>query len=319
MKKNRIAYILLLALGAYLAVLYDAYVSLLVLWLLFIVPLLSGLCLPVWRRMVKVTLQLEDGVVEQGGQGKVVLTVENRSILPLLHGTCELFCKHELDEKPQRRRILFSVDGRGKERVTVSLSCAHCGTISVFSRNVRFVDYFGLFSSKKAMECSQQIAVLPKLSQWTELDTADTAEGEEQETVDLYAEQGVELKEIREYRQGDLLKQIHWKLSSKKGKRMTKVYEREEGERVQLFFHLLYQGEKPDFTWYDTRVKEQLCQCMERLEQQRPHEVVWYDAASRAFFTVAIRREEDVQMVLEQEIRSGIAVQEPEYEQMLSE
>ena len=136
---------------------------------------------------------------------------------------------------------------------------------------------------------------------------------EEGDSWDLYAEAGMEQKEIREYRPGDSLKHIHWKASAKKNKWMTREMESGQNTREILFFALLYE-ETPNFSWYDRKMEELFAKSLYHLEQGTPHEVVWYHPKDDVFTTMEIQEEADLYLLAEQIILAGFAPKKEAYD-----
>ena len=119
---------------------------------------------------------------------------------------------------PFRGRLKLKECFTGKSRYYLTpedLPTDHCGSVSVTAEGVRVCDYLGLFSFP--VRCREQKTVLirPK-SVMTEL-PQDTQQviipGWKPKSGGGYAEN----HELRPYRPGDSLNQIHWKLSAKTG------------------------------------------------------------------------------------------------------
>ena len=161
MNKNRVAYVLFVAVGIYLAILYDRYPSVIVLWLLVIVPLVSGIFIPFWNHFVVVSASLENTVEQQGEKGTVWITIENKTILPVLQGVCYLTYQHELEERAESIKVPFSINARDREKIKVPFQCEHCGSVTFELKKVRVIDYFGIFAYTKKMNEKLVLAVLP--------------------------------------------------------------------------------------------------------------------------------------------------------------
>ncbi|CDE44577.1 putative uncharacterized protein [Clostridium sp. CAG:411] len=322
MNKNRVAYVLFVAVGIYLAILYDRYPSVIVLWLLVIVPLVSGIFIPFWNHFVVVSASLENTVEQQGEKGTVWITIENKTILPVLQGVCYLTYQHELEERAESIKVPFSINARDREKIKVPFQCEHCGSVTFELKKVRVIDYFGIFAYTKKMNEKLVLAVLPKCEE-TE-DWQETSEDVSQQdavvdvSMDLYAGNSEEQRDIREYRPGDSLKWIHWKVSSKRQQLMTREFEEEQGEKDILLFSMLYEkGETTDFAWYDKRIRAFAEVSMGKLLLNGPYEVIWFQPKEKQFYTVKVERQEQLYGVWEQMIRAGVGEKPLEYEMEL--
>ena len=114
-------------------------------------------------------------------------------------------------------RIKHSFTGESRRYVTGSgLPTEHCGCITVTAEKVRVCDYLGIFSFPARHAAPKSMLVrptpvpipdLPSMKQWTAARWKPKVGGG-------FAEN----HELRLYRPGDSLNQVHWKLSAKTGK-----------------------------------------------------------------------------------------------------
>ena len=315
MIKNRLEYIFFVIAACYLAMMFNRYPSVVVLWMIVVVPLLMGVSVLGAKKKVAFSMHAEQSVIEQGEDAELLLTWKNRSIFPVAKGKCEIVYQHELDNRERKETIYFCVDSRSKEQQKITLQCPHCGKITGCATKMQMIDYFGLFVSKKKLEEIQTFVVTPSVKEILEEEESSVTEQMEEEgdSWDLYAETGMEQKEIREYRPGDSLKHIHWKASAKKNKWMTREMESGQNTREILFFALLYE-ETPNFSWYDKKMKELFVKSLYHLEQGTPHEVVWYHPKDDVFTTMEIQEECDLYLLAEQIILAGFAPKKEAYD-----
>lgn len=323
MKKNRIGYLLFVLVGIYLLVLYDEYVSLVMFLLLLVMPFFPCLCFPFWKRKIEVRSGVSERIIKMGEECKFTIQLTNQSIFPITNGTLQVRYRHQLDEAYQEKKIWFHLDGKSSEKVTVTFSGSHCGMVELFFDKVRVYDYFGLASvslfNKGKKGKIHEVMVVPEF-EYTEEEQDVLAEENQEITIDAYGEDSSEVKGIREYRQGDPLKNIHWKLSSKQRQLMVKEYSQDETERERFIFSLLYEeGEDAGYDWYDEKMDELVNTSMSLLVEQRPHEVVWYHPKGKYFETTRIDLAQDIGFLVEKVIREGIGQKEADYELLLKE
>ncbi len=110
----------------------------------------------------------------------------------------------------------------GKKRYLpgVKLPTGHCGLLECCLRKVRFYDCLGLFFRTPRRQPPHRLFIHP-----APLPVADFPELEQRLTLSWRPKPGgglAENHEIRLYRPGDSLNQIHWKLSAKTGKSMIR-------------------------------------------------------------------------------------------------
>ena len=110
----------------------------------------------------------------------------------------------------------FSPIRRGKEAYLM-LESPRCGKISVDVTDIRIFDLLGLFRRKQAVDAHAGMLVLPDTFEpKIELSAPDMPDIESDEYSAVRpGDDPSELFGIRDYREGDMLKSIHWKLSEK--------------------------------------------------------------------------------------------------------
>ena len=103
-----------------------------------------------------------------------------------------------------------------RKSAAVNLPTAHCGCITVVPEKVRVYDYLGLFALKCKAGEPAQVLVMPKAVKVPQLPELEQflARAWRPKPGGGFAEN----HELRLYRPGDSLNQIHWKLTAKTGK-----------------------------------------------------------------------------------------------------
>ena len=184
---------------------YQKWLSGLLLTMVIFLPWLSLLLSLPAMFACKVQLQCPDAVM--AGNGAVV--------------SCEARCRLPLPEIRGTYRAVWIFYGKKKHiALGKKLPTPHCGAVKLRRIRVRICDYLGLFSFPVGKKQERVILVrptpmkpreVPDLSRFVASVTRPKAGGGYSENHDL-----------RLYRPGDNLRQIHWKLSAKAGKLMVR-------------------------------------------------------------------------------------------------
>lgn len=323
MRKNRIIYLLFVLAGVYLAILYDEYISLVILLLLLVMPLISLLCFPFWRKQIKVRSSSSETIIKMGEECKFIIQLTNQSIFPVTNGTLQVNYRNQLDEDFQEKNIRFQLDGKGSQKIIMTFYGKHCGMLEFFCDDIFVYDYFGRHSikikNKQEKKKKVEVMVVPDY-EYTDEQLEEEIGSEKEHSLDIYGEDNSEVKGIREYRQGDALKHIHWKLSSKQKQLMVKEFTSERSERERFVFSMVYEKkEEVCYEWYDEKMDELVNVSMSMLLEQRPHEVVWYHPKGNYFETTKIDAVEDIGYLVERVIREGIGKKTESYELLLKD
>ena len=312
-------YVLALVGAIYLAILFDRYPTMILLWIVVLAPLWGAVCVAVWKRTIQVTCSLADSVAQKGEDTAVYLTISNRSPFPLQEGRILFSVQHQLEEEPQQQQISCSVDGFATERIRIPVSCTHCGMVEFGVKQFRTIDYFGIFSGRKKQNAGETLIVLPNLLSEEQLET-ETLQKEQLEPagenqITVYGEPEDVSGTVREYRLGDAPKQIHWKLSAKKQQWMVREYQMEAEQRRVVYFAFVYGDMQPDYDWYDEKIETFLHNGQKLLEEQQKYEVVWYHPGEETVYQEVVEQETELLLLTEKIIEGGIGAS-PGAEQM---
>jgi len=107
---------------------------------------------------------------------------------------------------------------------TYEIPCPHRGVYAAGVYLVRAVDVFGLFAlHRKIKDCTFTIEVAPRVYRTSAMELGAGETGPE--APNRSAEDDASPSGIREWKDGDELKKIHWKLSMRKRELMVRTYE----------------------------------------------------------------------------------------------
>ena len=143
---------------------------------------------------------------------RVVLQIENPSRLP-----CGLEVKNLLTGASERVVRRTAILPRGRSEVALELSSDCCGRIRTELKSLRLYDCFWLLPVRCGAGAHASVTVQPDTFPMEVRVLANVNSPEESE---VYSQEkpGNDLTEtfqIRDYREGDSIRQIHWKLSTK--------------------------------------------------------------------------------------------------------
>ena len=148
----------------------------------------------------------------------------------------------QLIDRESRRSFLY------KRSADAGMGIKQVGPISVC-----FTDPFGFFEFEVFGEEVLDVEVLPKVEELPQLNISGSAHSQNYGVYNMGAKgSSVNFVGIREYEQGDSLKNIAWKLSAKKGELLVKEFEKMVNAEVSIFLNLepsLQIGSKELSTW----------------------------------------------------------------------
>ena len=136
---------------------------------------------------------------------------------------------------------------RDFEKIKIPLKADYCGEGSVFIKSVTLIDYLGVYKKKLSLdELSKYIKVLPSIPDTgTQVEVIKSAssnmsfdDSDEETNETSLGLTGVPGYDHRQYVEGDPLKRINWKMSSKRNILMVRLDEKVTS--ASLVFRLDY-------------------------------------------------------------------------------
>lgn len=212
MAAYRLGYILLLICGAVFSQVYAGHLSSVVFLSLLIMPVVSLLITLIQRFTFKLTFDSVLQKAERGDNLKFQITALNRFILPCSNVLITAIMPGTLDKRDAR--LIFSLCPFQKKNLYLTYGADFRGEYECTLDKVYFYDYFKIFRIGKKLNITKKILIVPKLY---DTDAAEplSVSSDEESQAQVSAAMGSERSFIRKYADGDDVRRIHWKLSSK--------------------------------------------------------------------------------------------------------
>ena len=227
MKRSRVLWVLWLLLAAVYCLIRNDSFGYLLLACSLVLPFLSGIL--TGRSAKGLTAEV---TVSAGGEKNAALDgtllLKNKSLVSAGRLVCTIRCENLLTGEIETSELPAAVPAKGQAQVGFSLKSRHAGRIRVTLEAVRSVDPFGLFSFAAPMagEASAVTLVEPQ-SFGLEIQIAYGESANMDSDEYSMKKAGYDPSEtfaIREYRPGDRIRQIHWKLTEKFDNLMVRDY-----------------------------------------------------------------------------------------------
>ncbi len=294
MNKRNIPYIITYSLEILLvllvAVFYRQPLLAVLLLLLIIMPPLSIIITK--REMEKLTVAIASKNPETTRDGiiNIIIKANYKGIIPLLNCTVSFTYENLFYPHSEIQDFTFPAETKREGIFTLPFSVTKAGMIVFNATTLNVTDYLHLYTFTKPMDIKLDIPVLPldipapvypkKKSTPTEGD------GEITEIPTSSGEKTRDLKELREYRDGDRLKDIHWKLTAKTDEIMVREYE----EIKELYYTIL-----PilDVDSLQDTLEVFLAISKDLLKEREPFAVNIYNSSDKTFDMCIITEEED--------------------------
>ena len=267
---RRVLYALLL-LGALLfQITNDNYLAYFLLSLVVVMPVLSlALSLP-GMLGCRVELSAVPAALDRGGDGQWLLTVDTPNALPLARLSVALVGENLLTGETERRKLRLSGVAR-RRPVELSAPTGHCGLLELQAKKITVYDCLGLFSRRVAPPPPARLLCRP-VPIPAELPALPEGQGTRSAPAGALRQGPGEDCDLRDYRPGDPMRSVHWKLTSKWDKLIVR-------ERTQGFtpLPLLTLDRFGPPARLDRLLDRVLGVSQALLAVQRPHNLLWLD------------------------------------------
>lgn len=214
-------YILLTALVFVFHILYKGDLSFILLVFLLIMPLLLFIILMIQSAMLKIYVEHTSDTAERGKPETIRIHLENRCFLPVT--SCKVTLRYKCcfpPDKPLSEKYSLTVPVAplsSKEILNINFTPQHCGYMDISSKSAVISDLIGLTFIRKKLRYGNKIIVLPNISPFgKDMEKSFAYDTESDTFSDIRpGDDPSEIFELREYRGGDRMNRIHWKLSSR--------------------------------------------------------------------------------------------------------
>ena len=166
---------------------------------------------------------IRDGVLN------IKITSNYSGLIPLLNCIMDFTFENMFYPHPEPQEFIFPAETRRTGEFTLPFSVTKAGMIKFQVTNINVTDYLHLYTFTKPMPITLEVPVVPKDVPAPYYPkkrvSAAASDGDPSEIYTKGGEKTRDIKQLREYRSGDRLKDIHWKLTAKTDELMVREYE----------------------------------------------------------------------------------------------
>jgi len=235
------------------------------------------------RRLLFVQ-NLSESVINKGEETEYRVSLRNRSPFPMSGIKCgfdlsDAFYSDARDAQvylaPMEKGV-FSYTLRGRYR----------GFYEIGITEMESLDFLGMFRLRKKIPERMQISVYPRIINVEGFPLWRSLMNQEQSRRDLAIEDYEEISDVREYRESDPIKKIHWKLSARFDNWIVKNYQTTAWDATAIIFDVTSAG----MALEDRLIEIAVGLGCEILRKQRPVTLIYgengrYDAFSMQDFS----------------------------------
>lgn len=169
------------------------------------------------------------------------ILVKNKGIMAAGRFQVRIRFGYRYGKKKYRVRMFGLAGGYGENQLSFEIYTPYCGLLELELERVRFYDYLSLFSVGKKQKEKMQLLVLPQeqplsmVHDWPEWSKTMPFQ---EDWIRIDGNEQMEIRQLREYQQGDDTRRIHWKQSARMQQLWVKELERETDFGIDFFLEL---------------------------------------------------------------------------------
>lgn len=244
MRRNRILYIIMALAFLVFSIVYQSRISAVLLIAAAVYPVIAALCAFIASRTAEAGFIEKREVHPKETDIEIWLYVRSRSILPL--APVELQCN-----LPDRdtglfcaKRVYAAVPPFGKCRISVSAMHLYRGSYVAEISRISVFDPLRIICVSRKISSEETLVFLPRRLDIGELPAEARGENSSNPAPLLQGERE-DFSHVREYRPGDIMQLVHWKLTAKLDDLMIKQYDEATEHKTAVVCDYTFEGATP--------------------------------------------------------------------------
>lgn len=294
MAKYRFFYIVFFIVSTVLMFSYKSKLTSVLFLISLIIPIISFVLLIISKSALNIKIGYRTLTSEKFENTDISVTISNRFVIPLSPGELVGYFPYKNSEKFEWQKIMVSVPPLSSITVNFNTPVKYRGIYKSGVESFVFYDLFKIFKARKKVEKYENYIVLPrKLVIEPIIDTGDgDSETLSQNSFSLDKNA---FASIREYNQGDAIKNIHWPMSAKHDTLMVKQMERSIGGSCIIIPDLneYFPFEEDNAEATDSIIEVMLALNLSLISMKQSCLNAWYSPADKQCEQFSVKNEED--------------------------
>ncbi|ACL76061.1 DUF58 domain-containing protein [Ruminiclostridium cellulolyticum] len=237
MRKNRITFIFLFILSIVFLYNFGGFVSYFF-FNTFLALLILSIAYTIFIFVrIKFIQEIDKRVIIKGENVKLVVKISNEDILLYPYVFASFYSSHSA-LKGENSSQSLSINPKSHKEFIFDMECKFRGEYEVGLREIYIEDFLGLIKLKYKIPEPKKIIVYPKIEHLSNFSILSSGSSDSQSVENGIQDNMNNIKDIREYIDGDSFRKIHWKLTARNDKLMIKNYEGSIDANVNILLDL---------------------------------------------------------------------------------
>ncbi len=233
----------------------------------------------------------DDGEVEKYAKTAFTVYVENPLPLPYPFVDVDITVPSDHAVRCESRRLTLSLAPFALYELKTPVVFSYRGRYEIGVKSLYIWDLLRIFRIRADIDSEASVFVVPRRITLEGAPDTGSADVDSDSSKSVIGAERSEMNDVRSYRQGDHMKQIHWKLSSKQQELVTKEYTMNSGKTAYLLVDMYPRWDSSDPEQCDDDVNEYaadtVVECtiavaMRELNNRNSCTMLWYDDRSQS-------------------------------------
>lgn len=297
---NKLLYFSITLYAGLLTLLYQDVGTFYAFLLLVVCPVVLFGMLLYMKRKVEVRVKSSLTVVNKNQPVPCTVYIENQGVLPISCIRIIIRYQNQYGTESGTQCFTISMNAKSQQNINFTIQSEHVGHIRLKVEKVRIFDYLRIFSRKVPTVSEAMVTVLPEIytiEQQLVVKQPDFIDSNTYSKVKS-GDDPSEVFDIREYKEGDKLHRIHWKLSSKKEDILVKEYSFPIACSTAILVDLQVLSQGNVYGYMDALVSTIGSISYSLLLQEHMHYIAWYEQETQDYNTMEITTMEELYLSL---------------------
>lgn len=294
MAKYRFFYSVFLIVSTVLMFSYKSKLTSVLFLISVILPIVSFILLLMTKLLLKVRIEYRTLTAEKFENTDISVTVKNRFIVPVSPGMLTGCFPYRNSEKFEQQKVMVSVPPFSSVTINFNSPVKYRGVYRSGIESFVIYDLFKLFRITAKYEHYESFIVLPRKLVIEPI--TDTGDGDSETlSQNSFSLDKNAFASIREYRNEDSIKNVHWAMSAKHDKLMVKQMERSIGGSCVIIPDLneYFPFENDNAEATDSIIEVLLALNLSLISMKQSCVNAWYSPADKQCEQYTVKTEED--------------------------
>lgn len=245
-------YLLVVVFAVFFTQMLRSHISSVFMWFTVLLPILSLAYTLLGKSAIQVFVSCSTERTEKNAPVDYEIRIINSSFLPYPFIEAELCEPADNAARCEGKRLALSLVSFGGYIVNKTVNFKYRGYYEIGVDSVYIRDMFGLFEARAAVTNLVGVSVAPRVLSTVGMTRSSVSDVPSPSERNFEVSERIEVSDIRDYRPGDPVKDIHWKLSSKTEEIKIRQFSTNEKKHIYILCDMARASEIPEENFDET-------------------------------------------------------------------